>query len=284
MNDRALRIVLPLAALAGGVVIWHLIVHVFAIPPYVLPGPKLVLATLISDASLLWNSLLVTLFTTFEGFLACGGRWHRPRDFFNQSRLIEYSLFPYTVILQVTPIVAVAPLLSDLPRRNLWPCWPCAWIVAFFPIFYTTLGLSSVDHNLLALFDLYKASRLASAVEFETALSAAANAHRIAHRRRPVADRCRRRGDCRRIGRCGLGSWPIASPSSVIGSTSRACSRHCFVVTRGRGDLLRAIGDIAPGVAPMARKRDRARTLIRYPLNGARRALPSHHDLDQAAV
>ncbi len=159
MNDRALRIVLPLAALAGGVVIWHLIVHVFAIPPYVLPGPKLVLATLISDASLLWNSLLVTLFTTFEGFLLAAAGGIGLAILFNQSRLIEYSLFPYTVILQVTPIVAVAPLLLIYLPQPL-AVLACAWIVAFFPILAnTTLGLNSVDHNLLALFELYKASR-----------------------------------------------------------------------------------------------------------------------------
>lgn len=159
MNDRALRIVLPLTALAGGVLIWHLIVHVFAVPPYVLPGPKLVLATLISDASLLWNSLLVTLFTTFEGFLLAAAGGIGLAILFNQSRLIEYSLFPYTVVLQVTPIVAVAPLLLIYLPQPL-AVLACAWIVAFFPILAnTTLGLNSVDHNLLALFDLYKASR-----------------------------------------------------------------------------------------------------------------------------
>jgi NitT/TauT family transport system permease protein len=159
MNDRVLRIVLPLAALAGGVLIWHLIVHIFAIPPYVLPGPNLVLATLISDAGLLWNSLLVTLVTTLEGFLLAAAGGIGLAILFNQSRLIEYSLFPYTVILQVTPIVAVAPLLLIYLPQPL-AVLACAWIVAFFPILAnTTLGLNSVDHNLLALFELYKASR-----------------------------------------------------------------------------------------------------------------------------
>ena len=159
MNDRGLRIILPVVALAGGVLIWHLVVHVFAIPPYVLPGPKLVLATLVSDAGLLWNSLLVTLLTTFEGFLLAAAGGIGLAILFNQSRLLEYSLFPYTVILQVTPIVAVAPLLLIYLPQPL-AVLACAWIVAFFPILAnTTLGLNSVDHNLLALFDLYKASR-----------------------------------------------------------------------------------------------------------------------------
>jgi NitT/TauT family transport system permease protein len=79
---------------------------------------------------------------------------------FSLSRLIEYSLYPYAVILQVTPIVAIAPLLLIyLPQPAA--VLTCAWIVAFFPVLAnTTLGLNSVDRNLLALFQLYKASRL----------------------------------------------------------------------------------------------------------------------------
>jgi NitT/TauT family transport system permease protein len=73
--------------------------------------------------------------------------------------LIEYSFYPYAVILQVTPIVAIAPLLLIYLPQSL-AVLVCAWIVAFFPVLAnTTLGLSSVDHNLLSLFDLYKASR-----------------------------------------------------------------------------------------------------------------------------
>jgi len=159
MTDRALRIALPAAVLAVGVLIWHLVVQVFAIPPYVLPGPGLVAATLVADGSLLWNSLLVTLLTTFEGFLLAAVGGIALAILFNQSRLIEYSFYPYAVILQVTPIVAVAPLLLIYLPQPL-AVLVCAWIVAFFPVLAnTTLGLSSVDHNLLALFDLYKASR-----------------------------------------------------------------------------------------------------------------------------
>jgi len=158
MTDRALRIALPAAVLAVAVLIWHLIVQVFAIPPYVLPGPGLVAATLVADGRLLWDSLLVTLLTTFEGFLLAAVGGIALAILFNQSRLIEYSFYPYAVILQVTPIVAVAPLLLIYLPQPL-AVLVCAWIVAFFPVLAnTTLGLSSVDHNLLALFDLYKAS------------------------------------------------------------------------------------------------------------------------------
>jgi NitT/TauT family transport system permease protein len=159
MSDRTLRICLPVGVLAVGVLIWHLVVRVFAIPPYVLPGPGLVLATLIADSGLLWNSLLVTMQTTIEGFLLAAIGGIGLAVLFNQSRPIEYSFYPYAVILQVTPIVAVAPLLLIYLPQHL-AVLACAWIVAFFPVLAnTTLGLNSVDHNLLALFELYKASR-----------------------------------------------------------------------------------------------------------------------------
>jgi len=159
MSERILRIALPILVLALGVLIWALVVRVFAMPPYVLPGPDLVFKTLIADGALLWNSLLVTLLTTFEGFLLAAVGGIGLAILFNQSRLIEYSLYPYAVILQVTPIVAIAPILLIYLPQPL-AVLACAWIVAFFPVLAnTTLGLRSVDHNLIALFDLYKASR-----------------------------------------------------------------------------------------------------------------------------
>lgn len=159
MSDRALRFGLPIVMLAIAVLVWHLVVQTFTLPPYVLPGPGLVATTLIADGNLLWNSLLVTLITTFEGFLLAAVGGIGLAILFNQSRLVEYSFYPYAVILQVTPIVAIAPLLLIYLPQPL-AVLVCAWIVAFFPVLAnTTLGLSSVDHNLLALFDLYKASR-----------------------------------------------------------------------------------------------------------------------------
>ncbi|HZQ12230.1 MAG TPA: ABC transporter permease subunit [Pseudolabrys sp.] len=159
MNGRALRILLPLFVLALVIAAWQAVVAVFAIPPYVLPGPGLVLSTLLADRALLWQSLLVTLTITFEGFVLAAVGGIALAVAFNQWRAVEYSLYPYAVILQVTPVVAIAPLLLIYLPQPL-AVLACAWIVAFFPVLAnTTLGLSSVDHNLLALFELYKASR-----------------------------------------------------------------------------------------------------------------------------
>jgi NitT/TauT family transport system permease protein len=159
MNERTLRVVLPIIVLALVIACWHAVVRIFAIPPFVLPSPGLVLATLIADGPLLWQSLLVTLTLTFQGFLLAAVGGVALAVIFNQWRLVEYSFYPYAVILQVTPIVAIAPLLLIYLPQPL-AVLACAWIVAFFPVLAnTTLGLSSVDHNLVALFELYKASR-----------------------------------------------------------------------------------------------------------------------------
>jgi NitT/TauT family transport system permease protein len=159
MNERALRILAPAGVLALGIVVWDLVVRINGIPPYILPGPGLVLATLISDWSILWTSLLATLTTTIEGLALAVVGGIGLAVLFNQSRLIEHSLYPYAVILQVTPVVAIAPLLLIyLPQQAA--VLACAWIVAFFPVLAnTTLGLKSVDHNLADLFRLYGASR-----------------------------------------------------------------------------------------------------------------------------
>jgi NitT/TauT family transport system permease protein len=158
-RERVLRFVLPFAALAIGVMIWDLVVRINNLQPYVLPSPGLVFQTLIADWSILGPSLLSTLTTTFEALLLAVFGGVGLALLFNQSRVIENSLYPYAVILQVTPVVAIAPLLLIyLPQQAA--VLTCAWIVAFFPVLAnTTLGLNSVDRNLNELFRLYGASR-----------------------------------------------------------------------------------------------------------------------------
>ncbi|MBI3701157.1 MAG: ABC transporter permease [Afipia sp.] len=155
----ALRYVLPPLALAVGLAVWEAVVQVKNIQPYVLPAPSLVFRTLIQDWPVLFDSLLTTLLTTFEGFVAASVGGIVMALLFSRSKWLEYSFFPYAVILQVTPVIAIAPLLLIyLPQHAAVVV--CAWIVAFFPVLSnTTLGLNSVDRNLLGLFELYGASR-----------------------------------------------------------------------------------------------------------------------------
>jgi NitT/TauT family transport system permease protein len=157
---RLVRILLPIIVLAAAVAVWALVVRINDIPPYVLPGPGAVFRTLVSDWPILSQSLETTLQTTVEGFVAAAVGGIALALLFNQSKWLEYSLFPYAVILQVTPVIAIAPLLLIyLPQQTA--VIACAWIVGFFPVLSnTTLGLNSVDRNLAGLFRLYGASRL----------------------------------------------------------------------------------------------------------------------------
>ena len=157
---RVVRILLPIVVLAAGIAAWECVVRVYAIPPYVLPTPGAVFRTLVDDWAVLSQSLLVTLLTTLEGFVAAAFGGIALALLFNQSKWLEYSLFPYAVILQVTPVIAIAPLLLIyLPQQTAVVV--CAWIVGFFPVLSnTTLGLNSVDRNLAGLFQLYGASRM----------------------------------------------------------------------------------------------------------------------------
>jgi NitT/TauT family transport system permease protein len=155
-----LRILLPAIMLAAGIAAWEVVVRLNDIPPYVLPAPTAVFQTLVKDWAVLSQSLLTTLLTTLEGFIAAAVGGVALALLFNQSKWLEYSLFPYAVILQVTPVIAIAPLLLIyLPQQTAVVA--CAWIVGFFPVLSnTTLGLNSVDRNLAGLFQLYGASRL----------------------------------------------------------------------------------------------------------------------------
>src|SRR5881392_130874 len=158
--SQAARILLPALVLFAGLVLWELVVRINDIQPYVLPAPWLVLKTMAADWDILFQSLLVTLLTTFEGFVAAAIGGVALALLFNQSKWLEYSLFPYAVILQVTPVIAIAPLLLIYLQQQT-AVIVCAWIVAFFPVLSnTTLGLNSVDRNLAGLFQLYGASRM----------------------------------------------------------------------------------------------------------------------------
>ena len=139
---------------------WEFLVRAKDIPRYILPGPLLIGATLIKDWHTLYPSLLVTLAVTGAALLVATVAGAVIAILFAQSPWIERSFFPYAVILQVTPVVAIAPLIIIWVKNTQLSLLICAWIVAFFPVVSnTTLGLHSADHHLLELFELYGASR-----------------------------------------------------------------------------------------------------------------------------
>lgn len=152
-----------LAPLIMGVIflgIWEGIVRYRNIPAYILPGPLEIAKTLGTDWATLSVALWVTLRITFAALIAAVSVGVALAILFTQSKWLERSLLPYAVILQVTPVVAIAPLIIIWVGDVNLSLLICAWLVAFFPILSNTiLGLSSADHNLVALFQLYGANR-----------------------------------------------------------------------------------------------------------------------------
>ena len=139
---------------------WEAVVRVQQIPAYILPGPILIAQTLWRDWGTLSESLLITLRITFAALIAAVTVGVALAIVFTQSKWLEKSLFPYAVILQVTPVVSTAPLIIIWVGDINLSLLICAWIVAFFPILSNTiLGLNSADHNLVNLFQLYRANR-----------------------------------------------------------------------------------------------------------------------------
>lgn len=158
--QRIARIAAPLIVGALALGAWEAVVRLNAIPVYILPAPSVVAATLVTDRAVLFPSLLVTLEITSMALAAAVAGGVLLAVLFAQSSWIERSFYPYAVILQVTPIVAISPLILIYVENPYLALLICAWIVAFFPILSnTTLGLSSADHNLVDLFRLYGATR-----------------------------------------------------------------------------------------------------------------------------
>jgi NitT/TauT family transport system permease protein len=156
---RIWRIAAPLAVGIALLALWQAIVRVEEVPPYILPGPLAIGEALWSDGPSLLGSLLVTLRITLAALAAAVVLGGAIALLFSLSRVLALSLFPYAVILQVTPIVAIAPLIIIWVQQPFLALLVCAWIVAFFPIVSnTTIGLNSADRNLLALFRLYGAT------------------------------------------------------------------------------------------------------------------------------
>ena len=149
----------PALVLTAMLTAWEAYVRLRDVPPYILPSPSLVLETLVTDRGILFPALLVTLQTTFGALAAAVLGGVGLAVLFAQWKWVERSLLPLAIVLQVTPIVAIAPLLLiylEAPAAVL----VCAFLVAFFPILAnTTLGLTSADRNLIDLFKLYRATR-----------------------------------------------------------------------------------------------------------------------------
>jgi len=159
-QPRVQRVFYPLLVGVVLVAIWQGLVIGMELPPYLVPSPYLMMETLIKDWVPLGNALLVTLKITLLSFVLATVAGVLISFLFVQSKRIETALFPYAVLLQVTPIVAVAPLIIIWVKNPVAAMTVCAALVALFPIIAnTTLGLRSIDPDLQSYFKLNRATR-----------------------------------------------------------------------------------------------------------------------------
>ena len=153
------RIWLPTLVFVTAIVSWELVVRLAGIPHYILPAPSLILSTLWVNLDSLAVSWLFTIKITFGALLLAILSGLLLGALFALSRTVELALFPFAIVLQVTPIVAIAPLILIYVDSTTGALLICAWIVAFFPILSNTLvGLRATDPGLRDLFRLYRAS------------------------------------------------------------------------------------------------------------------------------
>lgn len=158
--EQGARYLLPVAMMVLAILLWDRIVVWNEIPHYILPSPGRVWASLTGDWAILWEAAQLTGRITLMALAVAVIGGAGLAILFNQSKMLELSFYPYAVILQVTPVVAIAPLIFIYVESKTVGMLLCAWIVAFFPVLSsTTLGLNSVDHNLRDLFRIYGASR-----------------------------------------------------------------------------------------------------------------------------
>ncbi|MEP6721613.1 MAG: ABC transporter permease [Variovorax sp.] len=159
-QPRVQRVFYPLLVGVVLVALWQWLVTAMELPAYLVPSPFLMMQTLVTDWVPLGNALLVTLKITVLSFIVATIAGVLISFLFVQSKRIETALFPYAVLLQVTPIVAVAPLIIIWVKNPTAAMTVCAALVALFPIISnTTLGLRSIDADLQSYFKLNRATR-----------------------------------------------------------------------------------------------------------------------------
>jgi len=160
--SKLLHILVPIALGIAVLAAWEILVRHFEVPRYVLPAPSAIWQAFLENFDALMAAAWTTFKITVAAFILAVIVGVALAIVFSLSRTVEMALFPYAIILQVTPVVAIAPIIS------IWFGYDrindvlllLAWIVAFFPILAnTTIGLRSADHNLIDLFRLYGASR-----------------------------------------------------------------------------------------------------------------------------
>jgi NitT/TauT family transport system permease protein len=164
-SEAALSVIAPALVGVVLVLVWEIACRAGDVPVFLLPKPSDIALKLASDWPTLLRALGMTLRVALQAFVASIVLGTLIAFLFVQSRILEKSLLPYAVLLQVTPIVAIAPLIIIFVKNTQAALTICATVVAIFPIISnTTLGLRSVDPGLINLFRMNRAGRLATLI------------------------------------------------------------------------------------------------------------------------
>ncbi|MDG2187586.1 MAG: ABC transporter permease [Hyphomicrobiales bacterium] len=151
---------LPILLLILIFVIWEIFVKITETPHYILPTPTFIFATLIDDWSMLFPSMVNTLEIAFVGFILAGLGGISIALLLSYSKTLQNTLLPLAVILQVTPIIAISPLIIIYVESTYIALLICVWLVAFFPVLTNTMfGLNAINRELIDLFKLYNATK-----------------------------------------------------------------------------------------------------------------------------
>ncbi|MGD0798533.1 MAG: ABC transporter permease [Acidobacteriaceae bacterium] len=160
MNRRATTILSAAAIFAALLLLWIAIVKLFLIPPYLLPSPAQVAYAAAANLSSLLTSLGITAAAAAGGLLASIVVGVLIALLFAQSRWVRRMFYPYTILLQTVPIVAIAPLILMWIGTGIFSVGLIAFIICLSPIIAnTTQGLISVDRNMVDLFTMNNATR-----------------------------------------------------------------------------------------------------------------------------
>ena len=128
---------------------------------YLVPAPQEVAVAVGENASVLLIAALTTLKEATFGYLLAIVGGITLAALLSQSKILERSIYPYAVLLQTVPVVAVAPLIVLWFGYNDLSVVIISLIMSLFPIVNNTLlGLRSTSRNLTELFALHNQSRL----------------------------------------------------------------------------------------------------------------------------
>jgi NitT/TauT family transport system permease protein len=153
------RRALPWLVFVVALALWEAVVRLGEVPHYILPAPSLVATTLAQHFESLAPAWWYTVKITAGALALSVASGVAVASLFALSPWVERAFLPFAIVLQVTPIIAIAPLILIYVDSTTAALLLCAWIVAFFPILSNTvIGLRSADTNLRDLFTLYRAS------------------------------------------------------------------------------------------------------------------------------